>query len=169
MEEEFAMGMTPICDRPGHNRQRSGFSLLELVIVIAIVAILAGVAIPRYAQANQRYRAEMAAKKVVADLDYARRRASTSSSAQSIDFDAANEQYQLPGVDDLRTGSGDYTIDLSASPYNTKIVSADFNGDGEVIFDGYGLPDSGGTIVVGVGDYTKTVVLNADSGRAEIQ
>jgi hypothetical protein len=31
------------------------------------------------------------------------------------------------------------------------------------------LPDSGGTIVVGVGDYTKTVVLNADSGRAEIQ
>jgi len=163
------MGKSPVCDRWGLKRWRGGFSLLELVIVIAIVATLAAVAVPRYGQASQRYCAEMAARKVIADLNYARRRASISSTAQSINFDAPNEQYEIPGVKDLRTGANGYTVTLSTSPYNAKIVSADFNGDGEVIFDGYGVPDSGGTIVVGVGDYTKTVVLNADSGRAAIQ
>lgn len=163
------MGTSPVCDRPDRRPTRGGFSLLELVIVIAIAAILASVAIPRYGKANQRYRTEMAAKKIVADFGYARRRANISSSAQSIDFDISNEQYQIPGAKDLRTGAGVYTIVLSAAPYQAKIVSADFNGDSRVIFDGYGAPDSGGTIVVGVGDYTRTIVLNADSGRAEIQ
>jgi len=143
--------------------------MLELVVVMVIVAILGSVAVGRYGKAIQRYRAEMAAKKVVADLNYARRRATISSASQSIDFDAAAEQYEIPGAKDLRTGLTDYTIDLSASPYNAKIVSANFNGDGIVIFNGYGVPDSGGTIVVGVGDYTRTVVLNVDSGRAAIQ
>ena len=162
------MGKSPVCDRRRAKRC-GGFSLFELVIVMVIVAIMAAVAVPRYGKASQRYRTEMAARKVIADLNYARRRASISSTAQSIDFDASNAQYEISGVKDLRTGSNDYTVILSESPYNAKIVSVEFNGDGEVIFDGYGVPDSGGTIVVGVGDYTRTVVLNADSGKAEIQ
>ena len=163
------MGRRPVYDRVEPDRRRGGFSLLELVIVVAIVAILAAVAVPRYGKANQRYRTEMAARKVIADLAYARKRASMSSSSQSIDFDTSNEQYELPGVKDLRVASNDYTVVLSDAPYNAKIVSANFNGDATVIFDGYGAPDSGGTIVVGVGDYTKTIVLDADSGRAEAQ
>jgi len=157
----------------GHRRRwaqaSGGFSLLELVVVLSIMAILAAVAVPRYGKAIQRYRTEMAARRVASDLTFARRRATISSTAQAIDFNASTEQYQMPGVKDMRDASSDYTVRLSGSPYNAEIVSASFNGDGEVVFDGYGVPDSGGTIVVGIGDYTKTIVLSADSGKAEIQ
>ncbi|MBT3201554.1 MAG: type II transport protein [Phycisphaerales bacterium] len=161
------MGTSPACNLS--MSRRGGFTMLELAIVIAIAAILGAVAVPRYAKSNQRYQAELTARKIVADIAYARRRACISSGSQAVNFDLGAQQYQLPGVKGLRKSADDYTVMLTESPYNAKIISANFNGDSEVIFDPYGVPDSGGTIVVGVGDYTKTIVLNPDSARAEVQ
>ncbi len=42
-------------------------------------------------------------------------------------------------------------------------------GDVQLIFDGYGVPDSGGLITVQVGDATRTVAINPDTGSAEVQ
>ena len=161
------MGSSPACNRSMSRRR--GFTMLELVTVIAIVAILGAVAVPRYSKSHQRYQTELAARKIVADIAYARRRACISSGSQSVSFDLGAQQYQLPGVKGLRKAEDDYTVLLTEAPYNAQIISADFNGDSEVIFDAYGVPDSGGTIVVGVGDYTKTIVLNPDSAKAEVQ
>ncbi len=57
---------------------------------------------------------------------------------------------------------------LSDAPYYAQLVSAAFGGDEVVTFDGYGLPDSGGTVVVGVGGVTRNVVLDGQSGLADI-
>jgi prepilin-type N-terminal cleavage/methylation domain-containing protein len=163
------MGMSSVKYRCLSDRSGGGFSLFEMVIVMAIMAIMAAVATPRYGKAIARYRSEMAARKVVADLTFARKRARILSTSQAVNCDVENEEYQLPGVTDMKTAASDYSVALSSSPYYARIVSTDFGGDADVTFDGYGVPDSGGTVVITVGDYSKTILLDPDSGQAEIQ
>lgn len=148
---------------------RKAFSLLELVLVLAILGILAAMAVPRYGTAVARYQAEMAAKRVVADLALARARARITSTQRTVAFTPAADQYQLPGVADLKNSAADYLVDLSARPYHANLLSADFGGDGTVIFDGYGAPDSSGQVIVQVGDVQKIIALDQNTGKASVQ
>ena len=148
---------------------RTGFSLLELVMVVAIIGVLAAIAAPRYGRAIARYRADMAARRIAADLALAGRAARTAGASKTVSFSVAGAEYTIPGLPSLRDSTADYRVVLSDSPYQAAVVSADFGGDADVAFDGYGTPDSGGSISIQVGEYTKTVVLDAGSGKATIQ
>ena len=147
----------------------AGFSLFELVMVVAITAVLAGIAVPRYGSAIARYRITMAAQRIVADLAHARSRARTTSAHQTLTFTPDSDQYQIPGSPDLKLASADYTVNLAGRPYYANLVSAEFGEDSIVIFNGYGVPDSGGQVVVQVGDAQKTIVLDQNTGKASIQ
>lgn len=149
--------------------RRVGFSLLELMLVLVIVGTLAGVAAPRYANSISRYRADMAAQRVAADLHLARRHALISGADETVTFTTASEQYQIVGLQSMDRSTEDYIVKLSASPYSAEIVSASFGGDGTVVFDAYGVPDDGGQIVVRAGHFEMTVVLDANSGKAQVQ
>lgn len=155
------------CPSAVHNRK--AFSLVEVVLVLAILAILVAIAAPRYGTAVARYQAEMAARRIVADLALARSRARISSTQHSVAFTPATDQYQLPGVADLKNSSGDYLVDLSARPYYADLFSADFGGETTVVFDGYGTPNSSGQIVVEVGNIQKIISLDQDTGKASVQ
>lgn len=61
-----------------------------------------------------------------------------------------------------------YQVAVATEPYSATVVSADFGGDTEVIFDGYGVPDSDGTIVIQVGSYQRTLTVNAQTGRVSV-
>lgn len=148
---------------------RKAFSLLEIVLVLAILAILVAMAAPRYGTAVARYQAEMAARRVVADLALSRSRARITSTQHTVAFTPAADQYQLPGVADLKNSAADYLVDLSARPYHADLLSADFGGDGTVVFDGYGKPDSSGQVIVQVGDIQKIIALDQDTGKASVQ
>jgi type IV fimbrial biogenesis protein FimT len=143
--------------------------LLEVLLVVAIIAVFAAVAAPRYGRAAGRYRADLAARRVVADLRLAQSYAKAASAARRVSFTPATAQYQLVSVPSPDGVAGDYTVDLSAEPYRANVVSASFSGATQVVFSGWGLPNSGGTIVLSVGAERRTVAVDGTTGGISLQ
>lgn len=143
----------------------AAFSLLEMVLVVGIVATLSAIALPRYTGALLRHRLETAARRIAADFALARHQAERSGVDQQMLFDVSGDTYELPGIGHLNDPTVDYSVDLREAPYRARLVSADFGGSQAVTFDGYGVPDSGGTIVVAVGASEMTVKVIAADGH----
>ena len=150
-------------------RGPAGFSLLELVLVVALLGVCVAIAVPRYAAATNRYRAQSAAGRISADLDLARRTARSTGTSCTVTFTVASSQYALVGIADFDGRDQDYRVSLSAAPYNARLLSVDFAGRTTVTFNGYGVPDAGGTIRLQVGQTVKTLTFSADSYRTTIQ
>ncbi len=110
----------------------------------------------------------MAARRIKADLGYARQHAVSQSSPVTVQFFTGSETYTIPALPDLDRAGQTYSIDLTVYPYEVDIVSATLGGDSDVQFDRFGQPDSGGTITVAAGTHQQTVTIDPDSGGATI-
>lgn len=157
-------------DMQARGRVRAGgrraFSLVELVLTLSIIAIAGAVALPRYGRALARYRAETGARRIIADLERARQTAKATSAGCKVQFDQTGyivEPVVVTGPDDK------YRVDLSREPYLAKILSINFSGDSVIYFDGYGVPDSGGSLVVNSGVGAFQVDLDPQAGKARYQ
>lgn len=148
--------------------RRPGFTLFELVLVLVIIGIIAGLVSPRYSNAIANFQVAGAARRIATDLALAKRRATMTGTSQTVEFDPPDSKYTLPGIQDFDNAAATYAVDLSEEPYHTTIILADFGGDTEVIFDGYGVPDSGGSVVIDVGGRQVTVSLDAATGEASV-
>jgi prepilin-type N-terminal cleavage/methylation domain-containing protein len=148
--------------------KNTGFSLIELLLVLGIMVTFAGMAIPRYSDAVFRHQADLAARRVVTDLRQAQSYAKTASAACTVSFSVNSEQYELTNVPSFDGQPGDYIMDLRADPYNAKLTSADFDGATQVVFDGWGMPDSGGTVVIGLGSEQRTITVDGETGEVTI-
>ena len=150
-------------------RRARGFSLIELVIVAAILAIWAGIAVPRVANTLDRHRADAVARRVVRDLKYAQTRARITSSRQTVAFNCAQGGYELVGLADTDYAGHTYKIKLSDEPYRAELVQVSFAGSAQVVFDAYGSPGSGGSVVMRVGSHQRTVVVDGQTGQVNLQ
>ena len=150
----------------GHGR---GFSLTELIIVLAIMGIIAAVAAPRYGYAIARYRVDTAARRIASDFNTVAALARASSSERAVTFKLSGNFYVITGLRDIATGASDTVVDMKAEPYKATIVSVDAGGDERLFYNGFGLPDSDAKIVVQVGGYIKTVIVDPATGRASVQ
>jgi Tfp pilus assembly protein FimT len=136
--------------------------------VLAILAVFAAVAMPRYGHAAGRYRVDLAARRVRADLCLAQSHAKASSSSTTVSFTPATEQYQLVNVPSPDGVAGAYTVVLSAEPYRADLATVNFNGGSQVIFNGWGLPNYGGSVVVAVGAQARTITVDGATGRVSL-
>jgi prepilin-type N-terminal cleavage/methylation domain-containing protein len=148
------------------------FTLIELVIVVSAIAVLSLIAIPRYANSMNRYRVDLAAKRVVADFALARSAARASGTGQVVDFSTPANGYTLTGLESPDTHSGSYVVKLSEEPFKVTVTSASFGSPmgTSLRFTRFGTPETaGGSVVVGLGGYTRTIVVDSVTGRAEVQ
>lgn len=137
------------------------FTLVELVVVIAILGILAAVAAPRWGDGVGRRRLDAAAGRIAADLQFARHLARTQSRTATVVFDVPASTYGIAGVRDPLTASSSYRVVLSESPYHVQVDSADFDGDSAIAFDAFGAADSPGSVVVSNTAGTRTIAIGA--------
>jgi len=147
--------------------RRSGFTLVELVIVVLILSISTAIAAPRYLDALSNFRCDATARRVVADIRLARKQARKTSGNQSVVFDVSNNQIDMPNIADLDHRGQAYQFRLGQSEYQAVLVSANFAGSPTLTFDIYGRPESSGTVVVSVGDKLRSIFVD-DSGHVTL-
>ena len=142
--------------------------MVEMIAVVVITAILAGIAIPRFSNSIAMQQAGSAARRLAADIDYARERARTIGENINVGFNLASNSYGLSNTPHLNHPDKAYRIVLSQEPYRAAIHAADCGGDRNLVFDMYGKPDSGAAIVITSGDYAKLVIVDSVTGETVI-
>jgi len=90
-----------------HRRRERGFSLVEMLAVVAIVAIMAAVALPSIGQYIRNYKIKGAAQQVAGELQAARSKAIMGNTNEGVSFVAVD-------ADSYRFVQEDLALDVAA-------------------------------------------------------
>ena len=151
------------------HRRRHGFSLAELTIVVLIMGIFAAVSVPNYAESISRFRVQAAAKRIAADLMYARQVAMNQGVSKQITFAIPTNSYSMPNVPDPDRSALAYSVALSTTAYPATILAVDFGGSVSVTFDRHGQPDPAGYVTVESSVYQYQVDVDGVTGGVTVQ
>jgi type II secretory pathway pseudopilin PulG len=125
-------------------RKNAGFSLTELMVIIGIMGIMAGIAMPNLIGWLPKYRMGSAAREILGTLEFARLTAVKRNVATLVTLDYANDLVRVTvGATTVRTIRMPAGIDLKepASPS----LGASFN------FNGQGMADKSGEVLISDG------------------
>jgi Tfp pilus assembly protein FimT len=142
------------------------FSIFELMIVTLIMSILAAVAGPKFYDSLLFHRVESAARRVKADLELARTQARLTSASQTVTFAAGI--YTVSNMKSLDKPGSVYSVNLKKDPFFLNSATADFANLQTITFDGYGMPSSGGAVVLTAKAHQCTVTVNSATGDVTI-
>jgi len=62
---------------------------------------------------------------------------------------------------DFQRAGSDYEVVMREEPYLAEIRSADFDGAPDLTFDGYGVLQSSGTLVICSGNQERTITIDS--------
>ncbi|MEO1007658.1 MAG: GspH/FimT family pseudopilin [Planctomycetota bacterium] len=148
---------------------RRAFSLTELVIVLVVISVAAGLALPAYSSATGRYRAHGGAQQLVADLDRAAAHARTTATQVDVAFLSAPDRVEFSGLPDRLDAAVDHVLQLEGDPFSVRLVTADFGGSAAFTLNELGVPSSGGTIELDGGGRKWILDVDPTTGEASIR
>lgn len=131
---------------------KPAFTLLEIVVVLAVMAVAAAVALPISVSSSGQYRADLAAHRVAADMRLLQQDSWHNATVTRIVFSTAGDSYDIIN---LGNAGATTTVNLARTPYRVDLVGAAFDGTPEVQFrGGVSSASSGGTVRLAAGGAT---------------
>jgi type IV fimbrial biogenesis protein FimT len=164
--------------------KESGFNIFELMVAIAIFAILSAIAVPSFIGWLPKYRLSTAARDVLSALEHAKGAAVRENANVVVQFTMATGQYQIfvdngegggTPADWARNGT-ERIVRRGNMPAGITITAVTFFND-RVRFNNGGLPQTqpdppaalnGGTVTVANSTDTRNIVLTM-GGSTRIQ
>ena len=152
-------------------RSYAGFTLIEILIVVAIIGITALVIIPAFNSYEDEQKLTMAAAELTDALRYARNEAIRTGNTFRVAINADNDQFliedlaALPGQAVIHpVNRTPYRIDFSASG---RYSGTDITGSGmiNIDFHGNGQTDNDEVITLSYGPFTTVIMVDSSSGR----
>jgi type II secretion system protein H len=141
--------------------RRPAFTLVELLIVVMILGVLAGVAAPRYTTAVAGTALDTLARQMAADLRRARTQAIQSSSPVTVQFFTGPPSYRSAQLDQLDRPGTLLNVRLVSGGFAPGMPSASFGGSASVTFDHYGDPSASGSVLLTLSTFSRTVTVDA--------
>ena len=140
-----------------------GFSLIELMIVVALVAVLAGIAVPATTSAMSRYALITASQQVVGTIRNARVQAVGKNRVTRVRFNfPAAGQYQVLDSADAALGSVQFLA--NGATFGAVSGAVEFNPSGRATHVGGGPAPVTLVVSNGVAEQDRTITISA-SGR----
>lgn len=131
----------------GGQRERGGFSLLEMIMVIAIIGVVAAIVMPKFADAGTGRRLSAAKRALEGDVEIAKRLARAKSITHTLKFYPAQDMYVIIEGTDIKKEAVVLARDLSLDPYGVDLSRTDRTDD-YVFITPYG--DLSDSIAVGL-------------------
>ncbi|HRJ49729.1 MAG: prepilin-type N-terminal cleavage/methylation domain-containing protein [Phycisphaeraceae bacterium] len=136
------------------------FSLVELVIVVAIMGLAATLAAPRLSAVLGRQRASQAGARVKSELARVSSLARATSRPWTVTFSAAG--LSVSGADAAGEAVS-WLVSLSDEPYLSRITTINFGADNAVIYNGHGLPTESGKVELRSGSAGVIIGVNQNT------
>ncbi len=142
---------------------RRAFTLIELVITMAIAAILAAIALPKVAGVAARRRADLTVRKIDSALELTASLAYHTSTPHRLSVDLLRDTVTISRDDGTKLDVFAFADD----PTRADLTGVNFGGTAEILFDAFGVPDAGGVIEFDMPAGKTTVVIEPDTGRVQ--
>ena len=151
-------------------RSRNGFTLVELVVVVAILAMLAAIVMPSVSMSDKR-KLDTVQVAIQDAIDHAQSLAYHKGEPYGVKFHVVKQWFAVvndkatPVEDPLSHGPYIVYLNNPGMPGNIELESAQFNGRLVAGFNEKGILQYGGEVVIRGGETSRRLLINSATAK----